>query len=420
MISNATTTAARRMHGMSVSPIRAMTGVIERAGGINLAQGLCRVAPPAELLDEALARIRTGPHTYGDAAGAHDLRVAIAEKLRDFNGLAIDPETELVVSIGATGALNAVLSALFDPGDGVLLFEPYYGYHHSAVRLHDLDPQPVPCGRTLALEPEAVREAIEPNTRAMILCTPANPSGIRFDREMLRAIEAIAVANDLLVITDEIYEHIYFDERSHISPASLPGLADRTLTISGLSKTFSVPGWRLGYVAGPADLIRPIHIAADALFVCPPVPLQHIAEAALRLPAAYYSTLRTMYRDRMDTMAAEFERAGLQVRKPAGGYYLLCDFTDTGFTTGTAAAQHLLENHRVATVPGEAFCAGPAPFPFTRACFSVPLDDIARLRQLLRGFAIGAASMTSVTPCSAPRSTSSPIGDSKDRENSRW
>ncbi|MFD6218863.1 aminotransferase class I/II-fold pyridoxal phosphate-dependent enzyme, partial [Nocardia salmonicida] len=173
-----------------------------------------------------------------------------------------------------------------------------------------------------------------------------------------------------------------------------PGLASRTLTISGLSKTFSVPGWRLGYVAGPVDLMRPVRIAADALFVCPPVPLQYIAEAALRLPATYYAELRTMYPARMDTMAAEFERAGLLVRKPAGGYYLLCDFTDTGFATGTAAAQHLLENHGVATVPGEAFCAGPAPFPFVRACFSVPLDDIARLRESLRGFSSGAASLT--------------------------
>ncbi|MFC9876232.1 pyridoxal phosphate-dependent aminotransferase [Nocardia salmonicida] len=394
MTSNATTTAAQRMRGMSVSPIRAMTRFIEHSGGINLAQGLCRVAPPAELLDEAFARIRTGPHTYGDAAGERDLRVAIAEKLQDINGLVIDPESELVVSIGATGALNAVLSALLDPGDGVLLFEPYYSYHHSAVRLHDLVPQPVSCDHTLALNPEAVRQAIEPNTRAMILCTPANPSGIRFDHETLSAIETLAVANDLLVITDEIYEHIYFDERPHISPASIPGLASRTLTISGLSKTFSVPGWRLGYVAGPVDLMRPVRIAADALFVCPPVPLQYIAEAALRLPATYYAELRTMYRARMDTMAAEFERAGLLVRKPAGGYYLLCDFTDTGFATGTAAAQHLLENHGVATVPGEAFCAGPAPFPFVRACFSVPLDDIARLRESLRGFSSGAASLT--------------------------
>ncbi|MFD6218219.1 aminotransferase class I/II-fold pyridoxal phosphate-dependent enzyme, partial [Nocardia salmonicida] len=183
MTSNATTTAAQRMRGMSVSPIRAMTRFIEHSGGINLAQGLCRVAPPAELLDEAFARIRTGPHTYGDAAGERDLRVAIAEKLQDINGLVIDPESELVVSIGATGALNAVLSALLDPGDGVLLFEPYYSYHHSAVRLHDLVPQPVSCDHTLALNPEAVRQAIEPNTRAMILCTPANPSGIRFDHE---------------------------------------------------------------------------------------------------------------------------------------------------------------------------------------------------------------------------------------------
>jgi aminotransferase len=368
--------AANRMRGMQQSPIRAMTARCQETGAINLAQGLCQVPPPASLLSEAVRDFRDVGHSYSPAEGLAVFREAVAGKLKRYSGLSVDPATGVVATVGATGALVAALAALCNAGDGVLIFEPFYGYHLSALKVRELRPEPV---RLIApdfqITEEALRAAITDRTRAMIVCTPGNPSGRRFTVAELMVISAVAEEHDLLVITDEVYEHIYFGSAPHVAPATVGNLGDRTLTISSLSKSFSVPGWRLGYVCGPEQLMSVVRVAADSLVGCAPTPLQEFGASAMRLPDEYYSDLRAMYDAKRRALTEGFEAAGLSPIEPEGSYYLLVDCSRMGVASGTEAAELLLRRNLIGTVPGEAFYLNPPERPYVRACFSVP-DDV--------------------------------------------
>ena len=238
---------AQRMRGLVQSDIRRMTRECDRVGGINLGQGLGDMPTPPLVADGAKAAIDAGHAQYTYPEGIVELREAIAAKLARDNGIEADPMTEIVVTAGTSGAFTCAINALLDPGDGVLLFEPYYGYHLNAAIVAGFEPQ------FLTLEPPALafteaelRAALRPNTRAIVLCTPSNPSGKMFSRDELEIVARVAHERDLLIITDEIYEYIRYDGREHVSPASLPELRDRTITISGFSKTLSITGWRIG------------------------------------------------------------------------------------------------------------------------------------------------------------------------------
>jgi aminotransferase len=248
---------ARRLQDLAQSDIRRMTRECERVQGINLGQGICDLPTPQLVREGAIQAIRENRSTYSFAEGARELREAIARKLRRDNGIAADAATEICVTEGASGAYAAAIHALLDPGDGILLLEPYYGYHLNAARVAGLVPE------FLALQPpdfkldeSALARAITPRTRAIVVCTPSNPSGKMFTREELLGLARVAEERDLLVITDEIYEYIRYDGREHISPASLPALRERTVSIMGLSKTFSITGWRLGYAVAPEPLTK--------------------------------------------------------------------------------------------------------------------------------------------------------------------
>ena len=377
---------AERLAGMQQSAIRAMTARCDAVGGINLGQGLCRTPPPPSLLQHASDHVPAVDHSYSPAQGDHQFRTAVARKLATYNGLAVDPETEVVATIGASGAYNAALLAFLNPGDGVLLPDPHYGYHLAAAKLYGLQPQPVPLSAPgLRLERTALDAAITSASRAIVLCTPGNPSGRRLDASELDAVAAVAEKHDLLVITDEIYEHIYYTDVPHLSPATVAGLWHRTITISGLSKTYSVPGWRLGYAVGPAELIESVRIAADTMVVCAPTPLQQLAVSALSLPDSYYRSLRELYQDKRKRLTWAFESAGLTVNDPDGAYYLLVDCSTLGVTDGWAAAAQILDRARVATVPGEAFYLTRPPHPTVRACLSVADEEIDQAtEQLMR------------------------------------
>jgi aminotransferase len=369
---------ANRMRGLQQSALGAMTVRCLEVGAVNLAQGLSQVPPPASLLAQGARDFADLGHSYSQPEGLAVFREAVADKLKRCSGLSVEPATQVLATVGATGALMATLRALLDPGDGVILFEPFYSYYLSSLQVEDLRPQPVRLlGPDFEIAEESLRAAVTDRTRAMIICTPNNPSGRRLTAAELKIVSAVAEEHDLLVITDEVYEDIYFDAAPHLAAATVGNLGERTVTLSSLGKSFSIPGWRLGYVCGPEKLIGAIRIAADSLVVCAPAPLQELGARALKLGEDYFRDLRAMYDRKRRSLAEGFAAAGLSPNEPEGSYYLFVDCSRMGVATGAEAAEVLLEYSLVGTVPGEAFYLDAPDRPYVRACFSLPDEAIA-------------------------------------------
>ena len=378
---------SRRLAGLVQSDIRRMSRECERLGGINLAQGNCDLPTPALVRDPAIAAIEAQKNWYTFPEGVAPLREAIAAKLKRDNDLEADPASEIVVTVGATGAYAATLQALLDPGDGIVVMEPYYGYHLNILLTAGLEPHYLSLDApAFELREEALRQAIRPNTRAILVCTPSNPSGKMFDREELQAIARVAHEKDLLVITDEIYEYIRYDGRPHISPASVDGLWERTVTIMGLSKTFSVTGWRLGYAVAPEALAQAITLVNDLYYVCAPTPLQHGVVPGVQAPRSYFDSLQGLYQKKRDLICGALAEAGLNPIVPQGAYYVLADIRQLGFASAHDAALDLLRQTGVAAVPGTAFYRGAKGEGLLRFCFakedSVLEEACRRLLQL--------------------------------------
>lgn len=378
---------ARRIEGLVQSDIRRMTRECERVGGINLGQGICDMPTPALVRDGAIAAIAAQKSTYSFPEGVHELRAAVAEKLVRDNGITADPAREIVVTVGATGAFASTLTALFNPGDGLLLFEPYYGYHLNTALVAGLEPQFVELSApAFRVDEDALERAIRPNTRAVVVCTPSNPSGKMFDENDLAALERVARKHDLTVITDEIYEYIRYDGRRHISPASIGALKERTVTIMGLSKTFSITGWRLGYAVAPEPLARAITLVNDLYYVCAPTPLQHGVAAGFAAPAAFFRSLADEYQHKRDLICDALSAARLAPIVPEGAYYVLADVTRLGLPSARAAAMALLEESRVAAVPGSSFYRGATGERFLRFCFAKPDEILSEACRRIRSF----------------------------------
>jgi aminotransferase len=382
----ATFPAARRLRGLAQSDIRRMSRESDRLAAINLAQGICDLPTPGVVAVAAKAAIDAGESTYTYPEGHLALRRAIAEKAARYNGLTVAPEGEVVVTAGATGAYTAAVNALLDPGDGILIMEPYYGYHVNAAVVAGLEPQFL----TLAppeftLTEEALRAAVRPTTRAVVVCTPSNPSGKMFGRAELEAVARVAHERDLLVISDEIYEYIRYDDRPHLSPATVGGLWPRSVTITGLSKTFSITGWRLGYALAPEPLARAIALVNDLYYVCAPHPLQLGVLAGFALPSAYFTEMREDYQRKRDRLCDALATAGMSPLVPQGAYYVLADVSEWGFGTARDAATALLEHGGVASVPGSAFYRGATGENLLRFCFAkedtVVEEAIRRIRR---------------------------------------
>lgn len=364
------------------SEIRSMSVECDRIGGINLAQGICDTDLPATVADEAISAIRDGHNIYTRLDGIAPLRQAIAEKLQRHNRITADPDSEILVTSGATGALYATALALLNPGDEVILFEPFYGYHVSTLLSLRVQPVIVPLAPPdWQLDLDTLRESITPRTRAIIVNTPSNPSGKVFTAAELQSIADLAIEHDLFVITDEIYEYFLFDGTRHISIATLPGMAERTITISGLSKTFSITGWRVGYLTASAQWIPSIGYFHDLTYVCSPAPLQYGSVAGLtQLSESFYASLSTEYQQKRDQLCAALADAGLPPSIPAGAYYVLADVTRLPGDTAQKKARNLLAATGVAAVAGTAFfaegrgenvlrfCFGKKPEALDRAC----------------------------------------------------
>lgn len=306
-----------------------------------------------------------------------------SRKLATYNGLHVDPDSHIIVSAGATGAFHCACLAVLQPGDEVILFEPYYAYHVSALVAVEAVPRIV---RTQApdwaLSRRDIEGAVTPRTKAIVVNTPGNPSGKVFGREELQWVADLAVRHDLFVVTDEIYEYFLFDGRTHISMAALPGMAARTITIGGYSKTFSITGWRIGYTVADPRWAEPIGAMNDLLYVCAPTPLQYGVAAGIEmLPAAFYTHLVREYEAKRDRFCRALTSAGLMPSVPQGAYYVLADVSRLPGSTGKERAMDLLDKTGVAGVPGEAFFSGDAGHRFIRFCFAktdVDLDAASR------------------------------------------
>ncbi len=379
---------SKRIESLVQSDIRAMTKECVRVGGINLGQGLCELPTPVEVVDGARSALLESPkNVYAPAEGLLSLRKKVAEKLKNENGITANPETEIVIVNGATGGYAAALMALLNPGDGVLLFEPYYGYHVNAARLAEIEPQFVPfSGPDLKIDETAIRSAIRSNTKAIVICSPSNPSGKMWTESELKTIGKIAKEKDLLVITDEMYEYFRFDGREHISPGSLPELKDRTVTIMGLSKTFSITGWRLGYVAAPEAIAQKIRLANDLFYVCAPTPLQYGAEAGFTMDKSYFTELREEFQERRNRMCDALDKAGLPPIVPQGAYYVLADITKAGLNDSKLFAMNMLETIGIAGVPGRSFFDSPAGNNYIRLHFAVEDSVLKEACDRIRSF----------------------------------
>ncbi|MBI2016513.1 MAG: aminotransferase class I/II-fold pyridoxal phosphate-dependent enzyme [Candidatus Rokubacteria bacterium] len=374
---------SKRVQGFTESVIREMTRVVGQHGGVNLAQGMPNFPPPRELLEAAHRAIDGDFHQYAITWGTPRLRRAIADKYQKFYGMDVDPERHVTVCCGSTETMLSTLLAVLNPGDEVIIFEPFYENYGPGCIIADAQPVFVPLDPPdFTFDPDRLANAVTPRTRAVVFNSPNNPTGKVFSRAELQTIADLCLKHDLLAITDEIYEHIVFDGASHTPIATLPGMAERTITISGISKSYSVTGWRVGYAVAPADLSLGIRRAHDFVTVGAPHPLQEAAVTALQLPDAYYVKLREDYQARRDLLFGYVKRAGFVAWKPRGAYYILTDAAHFlkrhGVADDTAFAMWLIENVGVATVPGSSFYAHPE-LGRTKIRFCFPkTDDVLR------------------------------------------
>jgi aminotransferase len=369
----------QRLARLAQSEIRAMTLACEQVKGINMAQGVCDTPVPPPVIQGAQQAMEKGLNIYTRYDGAAELRQAIARKLADYNRITADPEAEITVSAGATGSFHCACLALLNPGDEVILFEPYYAYHISALVAVEAVPRIVP---TIApdwvFSQRDLERAVTGRTKAIVANTPSNPSGKVFSRKELEGIADLARRHDLFVLTDEIYEYFLFDGREHVSIATMPGMAERTITIGGYSKTFSITGWRIGYSVAQARWAQMIGSMNDLLYVCAPTPLQYgVAAGINELDRSFYEELARDYQAKRDQFCRALTKAGLLPSIPQGAYYVLADVSRLPGTNSKERAMHLLAKTGVAGVPGEAFFEGADGKRFIRFCFAKTDEDLA-------------------------------------------
>ncbi|MBI4729093.1 MAG: aminotransferase class I/II-fold pyridoxal phosphate-dependent enzyme [Acidobacteria bacterium] len=342
------------------SVIREMTRHAVAHGAINLAQGFPDFPAPEEIKRAAMAAIEADVNQYAITWGARRLREAIAAKVARTYGTAVDPEREICVTCGATEGMIAAMLALVDPGDEVVVFEPFYENYGPDAILAGAVPRFVALREPdWTFDERELAAAFGPRTRAVILNTPNNPTGKVFTRAELQAVARLCERWGAVAISDEIYEHMTYDGAVHEPVARIPGMEDRTVTINGLSKTYSVTGWRVGWTIAPPDLTGAIRKVHDFLTVGAAAPLQEAGAAALELPGSYYSRLAADYLERRDVLLGALEAAGLKTSKPFGAYYVMCDVAGLGFADDVEAAMHLVRDVGVASVPGSSFFSRP-------------------------------------------------------------
>ncbi|HTD82436.1 MAG TPA: aminotransferase class I/II-fold pyridoxal phosphate-dependent enzyme [Gemmatimonadaceae bacterium] len=378
--------AAARARSFTESVIREMTRVANEYGAINLAQGFPDFPMPDAMKLAACAAIRGDVNQYAITWGSPALRLAIAEKYRQWYDMEVDPEKEITVCCGATEAMASAFLALIDEGDEVIVFEPYYENYGPDAILAGAKPVFVPMvAPDWKIDQDKLREAFSNKTRAIIVNTPHNPTGRVFMRDELALIAELCQKYDVIAITDEIYEHIRYAGGHHVL-ATWPGMRERTVTISGLSKTFSCTGWRLGYAVAPFEMTSPIRKVHDFLTVGAPAPLQAAGAVGMAFDADYYNHLALEYRARREIMCSALDEAGFKYAAPEGAYYILADFSEISDLESREFALWLAKEVGVATVPGMSFYSKPElGRSVTRFAFCKKLETLDKAAQRLVG-----------------------------------
>lgn len=377
---------SRRAARVAPSLIREMSRECRAQGGINLAQGLCDLPVPEVVAEAAREAIADGANTYSAAEGRVRLRRAVAAHQRRRFGLDYDADTQVMISAGATGAFYATAQALLDPGDEVILLEPYYGYHAATLKLLECPIQPLRLAEPdWKLTASALSRALGPGTRALVLSNPGNPHGRVLDSDELRLLADFAQAHDLVVFADEIYADFVYDQRPFRPPALLSGLRDRTITLGGFSKVFSITGWRLGYALGPPEVMAAATAFNDLVYVCAPTPLQLAAAVGLEtLGEDFYQAIARSHEAKRDRFCDALTAAGLPPRVPEGAYYVMADISRLPGADDLERVRWLLQETGLAAVPGQAFYLSEPPEPQARFCFAKRdeiLDDACRRLQ---------------------------------------
>lgn len=346
------------------SVIREMTREAVKYGAVNLGQGFPDFAAPEDIKQKAMEAIAADHNQYAITWGVKSFRDAIVTKTKWFLGLDIDSETEITVTCGSTEGMIAAMMATVDPGEEVVVFEPFYENYAPDAILSDAVPRHVPLHRTdegFVFDRDELKTAFNEKTKAIIICNPNNPTGKVFSREELEFIADLCKEHDVLCFTDEIYEHIIYnidedgDPLEHVSMATIEGMRDRTVIVNSLSKTYSVTGWRVGYCIAPPDITAAIRKVHDFLTVGAANPLQHAGAYALSLPPSYYIDLQKEYQKKRDFIVPVLQNAGFKCDTPEGAYYIMCDITDFGFANDVEFTKHLIREIGVAVVPGSSF-----------------------------------------------------------------
>ena len=342
------------------SVIREMTRLAMEHDAINLSQGYPDFPAPDVLKKAASDAIFADVNQYAITWGAKNFRDALVYKTKKFMGIDIDPEREITVSCGSTEAMIDVLLAVINPGDEVIVFEPFYENYGPDAIISGATPRYVQLRRPdWSFDEAELAAAFNNKTKAIIINTPNNPTGKVFNRQELQFIADLCQKWDVLAITDEIYEHILYDGAKHISPITLDGMRERTIVVNGMSKTFSVTGWRVGYIIAPPGISGAIRKMHDFITVGAPAPLQDAGAVALRLPDSYYLDLAAHYQQRRDRLMAMLNEAGLNPMLPKGAYYIMCDIGSWGYPNDVEFARFLVKDIGVATVPGSSFYRNP-------------------------------------------------------------
>ena len=371
------------------SVIREMTRLALKHGAVNLSQGFPDFPAPAEIKRAAQDAISADINQYAITWGAKSLRNAIAEKFERTQGLAVDPEREITVCCGSTEAMMSSMLAIINPGDEVVVFEPFYENYGPDAILSGATPRFVKLrAPDWSFDPDDLAAAFGPSTKAIILNTPNNPTGKVFEGAEFECIRDLCVKWNAFAITDEIYEHMLYDSAQHISMATIDGMRDRTITINALSKSYSVTGWRVGWTIAPPEVTSAIRKVHDFLTVGAAAPLQEAGAAALKFPQEYYESLATEYAARRERLLGILTSAGFKCFKPRGAYYIMTDISAFEFPDDVTFARHLVTEIGVAAVPGSSFYRNPADgknhlrFTFckTEKTFQAAAERLSRLR----------------------------------------
>lgn len=367
------------------SDIRAISMLIREHGGINLGQGICDMPTPDPIKTGAKAAIDGDRSIYSHYAGIAELRDRIVDKARNFNSLPVAGPEEVMVSAGSTGAFMCAMLTLLERGDEVILIEPFYGYHRNMLALLGIDMAFVTSeAPDWSIDFAALEAAVTPRTKAIIVNTPGNPSGKVWSRRDLERLHQLVVKHDLYVLTDEIYEHMIYDGGEHVSFGSIDGAYERTITISGFSKTFNMTGWRLGYCIAPEHLAAPMGLINDLVYICAPTPLQYGVVAGLDMDDSYYASMLADYEKKRDMMCDALTQSGFAANRPKGAYYVLADYTALrqrfeGFGDDQEAAHTLVKMAGVGAVAGRSFFRDPEDGKgFLRFCYAKEFEELER------------------------------------------